>query len=165
MVFGLGLNYLCSGDIWWVELMEDLVWYIIDIDIYYIDDDWFCYNYGMFWYIVYYVDVGCFMYCIYFKGICGGGLFLGYVYVCGLMFYYLMIGDVMVCEVVVKMGDWMIVFEDGLWIKYCLLVGGEMGLMSVSGIEDYYGLGWGLGNCVEVLMMVFELICDWKYID
>lgn len=48
-------------------MVDDLVWYVIDIDIYYIDFDKLEYNCGLFWYMDYYLFVEMVMYRIYLK--------------------------------------------------------------------------------------------------
>ena len=91
MVLGLGINYLRSGDPRWFELMRDLARHVIDIDIYHTDDDLACYNHGMFWHTVHYVDAGLSTHRSYPKGTCGGGPSSGHAYNRGL--YLLLLPD------------------------------------------------------------------------
>lgn len=165
MILGLGLNYLRGGDEKWLELMQDLARHVIDIDIYHTDDDLPCYNHGMFWHTVHYVDAGLSTHRTYPKGTCGGGPSSGHAYARGLMLYYCMTGDVAAREAVVKMGEWMIAAEDGSATKYRWLARGETGLTTASGTEDYHGPGRGPGNAVEVLVTAFELTHERRFLD
>lgn len=164
MVFGLGINYLRSGDERWFELMRDLARHVIDIDIYHTDEDLPCYNHGMFWHTVHYVDAGLSTHRSYPKGTCGGGPSSGHAYNRGLYLYYCLTGDLTAKEAVINMGEWMIASEDGSKTKYRYLAGGETGLTTASGTEDYHGPGRGPANCVEVLITSFEATHDRKYL-
>jgi hypothetical protein len=164
MVLGLGINYLRSGDPRWFELMRDLARHVIDIDIYHTDEDLACYNHGMFWHTVHYVDAGLSTHRSYPKGTCGGGPSSGHAYNRGLYLYYCLTGDLTAKEAVINMGEWMIASEDGSKTKYRYLAGGETGLTTASGTEDYHGPGRGPANCVEVLVTAFEATHDRKYL-
>ena len=157
MLFGLGLNYLRGGDPKYGELMFDLARHVIDIDIYHTDDDLPCYNHGMFWHTVHYIDAGLAGHRTYPRGSCGGGPSSGHAYSRGLLLYYQLTGDETAREAVIKMGQWMIASEDGSKTKYRWLAGGETGLTTASGTETYHGPGRGPGNAVEVLMSAFQL--------
>ena len=165
MVLGLGINYLRSGDPRWFELMRDLARHVIDIDIYHTDDDLACYNHGMFWHTVHYVDAGLSTHRSYPKGTCGGGPSSGHAYNRGLYLYYCLTGDLTAKEAVIKMGEWMIASEDGSKTKYRYLAGGETGLTTASGTEDYHGPGRGPANCVEVLVTAFEATHERRFLD
>ncbi|MDB4540227.1 hypothetical protein N9250_00925 [bacterium] len=165
MVLGLGINYLRSGDSRWFELMRDLARHVIDIDIYHTDDDLNCYNHGIFWHTVHYVDAGLSTHRTYPKGTCGGGPSSGHAYNRGLYLFYCLTGDQTAKEAVVKMGEWMIASEDGSKTKYRHLAGGETGLTTSSGSEYYHGPGRGSANCVEVLVTAFEATQNRKYMD
>ncbi|MDC0326130.1 hypothetical protein OAL64_00625 [bacterium] len=165
MVLGLGINYLRSGDSRWFELMRDLARHVIDIDIYHTDEDLPCYNHGMFWHTVHYVDAGLSTHRSYPKGTCGGGPSSGHAYNRGLYLYYCLTGDLTGKEAVIQMGEWMIASEDGSKTKYRYLAGGETGLTTASGTEDYHGPGRGPANCVEVLVTTFEATHERKYLD
>jgi hypothetical protein len=165
MVLGLGINYLRSGDSRWFELMRDLARHVIDIDIYHTDEDLACYNHGMFWHTVHYVDAGLSTHRTYPKGTCGGGPSSGHAYSRGLYLYYCLTGDVAAKEAVVKLGEWMIASEDGRRTKYRFLAGGETGLTTASGSEYYHGPGRGPANCVEVLVTAFEATNERRFLD
>jgi len=165
MVLGLGINYLRSGDTRWFELMRDLARHVIDIDIYHTDEDLACYNHGMFWHTVHYVDAGLSTHRTYPKGTCGGGPSSGHAYNRGLYLYHCLTGDLTAKEAVVKMGEWMIASEDGSKTKYRFLAGGETGLTTASGTEDYHGPGRGPANCVEVLVTTFEATHERRFLD
>ena len=165
MVLGLGLNYLRGGDARWLELMEDLARHTIDIDIYHTDGDRPMYNHGMFWHTVHYVDACKSTHRSYPRGSCGGGPSSGHAYSRGLLLHYCVTGDETARQAVIKMGDWMIDAEDGSVTRYRWLAGGDTGMTSASGSEDYHGPGRGPGNAVEVLVTAFELTHDRKYLD
>ncbi len=165
LVLGMGLNYLRGGCTEWLEQMQDLARHVIDIDIYHTDEDRRSYNHGMFWHTVHYVDAGLSTHRTYPAGTCGGGPSSGHAYARGLLLYYCMTGDDTAREAVVKMGEWMIASEDGSATKYKWLAGGETGLTTASGTEDYHGPGRGPGNAVEVLLTAFELTQERRFLE
>lgn len=165
VVLGLGLNYLRGGDAKFRELMYDLARHIIDIDIYHTDDDLACYNHGMFWHTVHYIDAGLATHRTYPTGTCGGGPSSGHAYSRGLLLYYYLTGDRTALEAVTKMGEWIIASEDGRRTKYRWLAGGETGLTTASGSEHYHGPGRGPGNAVEVLLTAYQATHERRFID
>ncbi|WP_146394185.1 hypothetical protein [Allorhodopirellula solitaria] len=165
MIYGLGIQYLTGGDSKYLELMQDLARHVIDIDIYHTDEDLPCYNHGLFWHTVHYVDAGLSTHRGYPRGTCGGGPSSGHAYARGLLLHYCLTGDPTAYEAVEKMGEWMIAAEDGRYTRYWWLAGGETGLTSASGLEDYHGPGRGPGNAIEVLLSAYELTQQRRFLD
>lgn len=165
MVLGMGLNFLRGGSNTWLDQMRELARHTIDIDFYHTNNDKSCYNHGMFWHTVHYVDAGLATHRTYPRGTCGGGPSSGHAYARGLLLHYCLTGDETARQAVVKMGEWMIHSEDGSATKYKWLARGETGLTTASGTEEYHGPGRGPGNAVEVLVTAFELTHERRFLD
>ena len=157
VVLGFGIQYLRGGDQHWIEMMRDLAWHVVDIDIYHSTTDKNAYNGGQFWHTFHYIDAGTATHRSYPAGTCGGGPASEQGYARGLGLYYFLTGEELMRQTVDRMGDWIIAADDGSRTPFRWLSSNGTGLTSASGTLDYQGPGRGAGNAIELLVATFEV--------
>ena len=165
VVLGFGIQFLRAGDRRWIEMMRDLAWHVVDIDIYHATSDKNAYNGGQFWHTFHYIDAGKATHRSYPSGSCGGGPASEQGYARGLGLYYFLTGEEMMRQTVDRMGDWIIAADDGSRTPFRYLSNNGTGLTSASGTLDYQGPGRGAGNAIELSVAAFEVTRKRKYLD
>ena len=165
VVLGFGIQFLRAGDQRWIEMMRDLAWHVVDIDIYHAATDKNAYNGGQFWHTFHYIDAGKANHRSYPKGTCGGGPASEQGYARGLGLYYFLTGEEMMRQVVDRMGEWIISADDGSRTPFRYLSNNGTGLTSASGTLEYQGPGRGAGNAIELSVAAFEVTGKRKFLD
>ena len=165
VVLGFGIQYLRGGDERWIEMMRDLAWHVVDIDIYHATTDKNAYNGGQFWHTFHYIDAGKATHRSYPTGTCGGGPASEQGYARGLGLYYFLTGEETMRQVVDRMGEWIISADDGSRTPFRYLSGNGTGLTSASGTLDYQGPGRGAGNAIELSVAAFEVTGKRKFLN
>lgn len=164
-VLGFGIQYLRGGDQRWIEMMRDLAWHVVDIDIYHSTTDKNAYNGGQFWHTFHYIDAGTATHRSYPTGTCGGGPASEQGYARGLGLYYFLTGEESMRQTVDRMGEWIIAADDGSRTPFRRLSKNGTGLTSASGTLDYQGPGRGAGNAIELLVAAFEVTGRKRFLD
>ncbi len=164
-VLGFGIQYLRGGDPRWIEMMRDLAWHVVDIDIYHATTDKKAYNGGQFWHTCHYIGAGKATHRSYPTGSCGGGPASEQGYARGLGLYYFLTGEEMMRQTVGRMGQWIIAADDGSATPFRWLSKQWTGLTSASGTIDYQGPGRGPGNAIEVSVAAFETTGRQEFLD
>jgi len=157
LIFGLGVRYLRGGDERWFELMEDMAWHVLDIDLYHTDEDKAAYNHGLFWHTVHYIDAGRSSHRSYPRGTVGGGPYSEHAYARGFLLYYCLTGESAPRDAVEELGQWVLNLEDGSRTPFRWLSSAKTGMSSASGGRTYHGPGRAPGNATETLLTAFEL--------
>jgi hypothetical protein len=172
-LYGFLLQYVRSGDLRWFQLSEDLARHVIDIDIYHSNKDKTAYNGGLFWHTDHYIDAATSTHRTYSKRTMdakhfkdyGGGPSNEHNYTTGLLYYYLMAGNLMAKDAVIGLADWVINMDDGKKNPFRFLSQSPTGLSSHTGSRDYHKPGRGCGNSANALMDAFILTGNRKYLD
>lgn len=120
-IHGLTQRWLATGNTEWQSLSRDLLWHVIDIDVYKTDEDKAEYNHGLFWHTDHYLRAETATHRTYsrhhkaaYDGHQGGGGPGGqHCYTSGLALNYLLSGDERIKEVVENMTNWVRCFYNG----------------------------------------------------
>jgi len=164
LVYGLGINFLRTGDARWFRLMDAMARHVRDIDIYHTDEDKSAYNHGLFWHTVHYVDAARATHRSYPAGTVGGGPCAEHAYARGLFLHYCLTGEHASRDAVIELGDWVLDMEDGRRTPFRWFSRSPTGLSSASGTPDYHGPGRGPGNACETLLTAFQASGQRKYL-
>jgi hypothetical protein len=166
-IWGLGCQFLRSGDPRWWQAMEQLTVHVRDIDIYHTSADKAAYNGGLFWHTDHYVDAGRSTHRSYPRspGVSGGGPSNEQAYATGLMLHYFLTGDAASREAALTLADWIIAMDDGRKTVFRWLSTGQTGLASSTAATDYHGPGRGPGHAIAVLLSAFRLSGERKYLN
>ncbi len=171
-VYGAIVQYLRGGEARWFDLMRDLARHVIDIDIYHTEDDRPCYNGGLFWHTDHYLDAGTATHRSFSKmaldkrnpALYGGGPGNEHNYTTGLLYYYLMTGDVLAKDAIILLANWVINMDDGSRRFLGSLDRRPTGLCSASANRDYHGPGRGAGNSLTALLDAHSLTDEKIYL-
>ncbi|MHA7881217.1 MAG: hypothetical protein ACX931_15605 [Saccharospirillum sp.] len=120
-LLGFTLRWLATGNPQWHELANDLLWHILDIDLYKTDQDKAEYNHGLFWHTDHYLPAETATHRTYsrhhkavYEGHQGGGGPGGqHCYTGGLALQYLLTGDERIKDAVTNMTHWVRCFYNG----------------------------------------------------
>jgi YetA-like protein len=172
VIYGAIVQYLCSGDQRWFELMADLSRHVIDIDIYHTQEDCSAYNGGLFWHTDHYLDAGTATHRTYSKAALatrdvstyGGGPSNEQNYTSGFLNYYYLTGDETARETVIRLADWVVNMDDGSQRPFGIVDHRPTGLSSSTASRDYHGPGRGAGNSINALLDGYVLTLDRRYL-
>ena len=164
-IMGAAIHFLRSGNPGWFTLMSDLARHVMDIDIYHTDGDRSSYNHGLFWHTDHYREAGLSTHRTFTRmgrdkkelSNAGGGPCNEHNYTTGLLYYYLLTGDLLAREAVFELADWVIAMDDGERSLFCILDQRPTGLASQTASPDYHGPGRGAGNSINALMDAYTL--------
>lgn len=120
-VYGFARQFAATGDPRWHELMNDLAAHVTDIDIYHTTQDRAEYNNGLFWHTDHYLPVQTATHRTFSKhnktsstpGQTGGGPAAEHCYTTGLLYHYLMTGNLRSRQGVLELADWMVKAHEG----------------------------------------------------
>jgi hypothetical protein len=165
-VWGMGVQFLRSGDVRWLQQMRELAQHVIDIDIYHTDGDKSAYNHGMFWHTCHYVDAGRSTHRSYSADakVNGGGPSSGHLYTRGLGLYYLLTGDQRARRAVLELGEYVISCDDGARTLFRWLSRRPTGHATHSA-PGYHGAGRASGNALHALLDAHERSDDPRFLD
>lgn len=165
-LYGAIVHFLRSGDFRWFELLEPLAKHIIDIDIYHTDKDKPAYNHGMFWHTDHYVEAKTATHRTYsnLNPSPGGGPSNEHNYTTGLLYYYLLSGDIQAKEAVIELANWVIEMDKGDKSIFCIFDHGPTGLATQTVDPMYHGPGRGAGNSINALIDAYTLTNNRKYL-
>jgi YetA-like protein len=171
-IYGMLVQYLRSGDLRWFQLMRDLARHVIDIDIYHTEEDRQAYNGGLFWHTDHYTNAVTASHRSYSQANrearggsrYGGGPSNEHNYTTGLLYYYLITGDIEAREAVSSLADWVIQMDQG-WRPLLRWVDKRpTGLASATASRDYHGPGRGAGNSINALIDAYRLTREARYL-
>ncbi len=165
-LYGAIVNFLRSADIRWFKLAEPLAQHIIDIDIYHTDKDKSAYNHGMFWHTDHYIEAKTATHRTYSKlnNTPGGGPSNEHNYTTGLLYYYLLTGNIQAKEAVLELAQWVIDMDDGSKSIFGIFDQGPTGLASQTVDPLYHKPGRGAGNSVTALLDAYILTNNRNYL-
>jgi hypothetical protein len=151
---GLIRRFLCSGDVQWWRLADELASHVVDIDIYHTNRDKWAYNHGLFWHTVHYTDADLATHRTYPRAARrgSGGPSAEHNYTTGLMLHYFLTGSRSSREAVESLARFVIDIDDGSKSRYRWLDRGPTGLATSSGSPLYHGPGRGAANSVNALL-------------
>lgn len=121
-LYGFLRQYIITGDNRWYELMIDLANHILDIDIYNTSLDRDEYNFGLFWHTDHYLDADTCTHRTFSHSHAaesydghstGGGPGTEHCYTSGLLYYYLITGDIRAKRAVEKLAEWITISFEG----------------------------------------------------
>jgi hypothetical protein len=155
-------HFMRSGNVDFLELMNDLARHVVDIDIYHTDRDKAAYNQGLFWHTCHYVEAGRSTHRSYPKDpkVGGGGQSNEHNYSTGLMLHYFMTGDRLSRDAVIGLARWVVQMDDGNQTVFRWLARGNTGLASQTASAEYHGPGRGAGHSIHVLLDGHRLTGD-----
>jgi hypothetical protein len=172
LVLGSIIQYLRSGDVRWIELLDPLARHVADIDIYHTSADKAAYNGGLFWHTDHYRDAATSTHRAYSRANCGpvqraygGGPSGEHNYTTGLLHYYYLTGDPQARDAVLSLADWVVAMDDGRKTVFGLVDDGPTGLASCTAQADYHGPGRGCGNSINALLDGWLLTGSRDYLD
>jgi len=164
-IAGMAIQYFRSGDMRWLELLDDLARHVIDIDIYHTTEDKSAYNGGMFWHTAHHVNADISTHRTYPRsGGLSGGPAAEHNYNTGLMLYYFMTGDARAREAAVSLARWVIDMDDGEKTPFKWLSRSRTGVASATGSYSYHGPGRAPANSIVALLNGFRLTGDSVYL-
>lgn len=171
-IYGAAVQYARNGDVQWHHLMSDLAKHVVDIDIYHTQEDRSAFNGGLFWHTEHYTDVASATHRAYSKAnrgtrnphLCGGGPSNEHNYTTGLLYYYLLTGDVAAREAMMGLADWVIKMDDNSRYMLAFFDRRPTGLCSATVSRDYHGPGRGCGNSINALIDAYIVTREQKYI-
>ena len=166
-IWGLGCQFLRSGDLRWWSAMDELAWHVRDIDVYHTRSDKAAYRGGIFWHTDHYVDAGRSTHRSYPRspGVSGGGPSNEHGYATGLMLHYFLTGDPASRDAALTVAEWILAMEDGRETVFRWLSRAQTGLASSTAATTYHGPGRGAGHAMAVLLSGFRLSGNRKYLD
>jgi hypothetical protein len=172
VLYGAVVEYLRGGDRRWFELMRDLAWHVIDIDIYHTVEDRPAYNGGLFWHTDHYLDAATATHRSYSKASLtkkdarsyGGGPSNEHNYTSGLLYYYFLTGDATAREAVLNLAALVINMDDGSHRFLGWLDRRPTGFCSSTTTREYHGPGRGAGNSINALLDAYELTHEDHYL-
>jgi len=119
-IYGFCRQFLLTGDSRWFVLMDDLAKHVTDIDIYDTDDDRDEYNHGLFWHTDHYLPAKTATHRTYSvlnntatTHTSGGGPGPEHCYTTGLLYHYLITGNLQSKTAVLKLAQWMVNTHEG----------------------------------------------------
>ncbi|GAK59417.1 hypothetical protein GobsU_32934 [Candidatus Vecturithrix granuli] len=173
-IYGMIIQYLCSGNIRWFPLFNDLTHHVIDIDIYHTTQDKPNFNGGFFWHTDHYTDAATATHRGYSKATIeikslssyGGGPANEHNYTTGLVYHYYLTGEIASKETAIGLADWIINMDDGTQTKFRFMNTRNTGLVSTTDSPDYsyHGPGRGAGYSINALIDAFLLTKNKKYL-
>jgi len=120
-IYGFARQFALSGDIRWYRLMNDLAAHVRDIDIYHTDEDRVEYNNGLFWHTDHYLPAHTSTHRTFSKhndtsstpGQTGGGPAEEHCYTTGLLYHYLLTGNIDSRRAVLELARWITGLHEG----------------------------------------------------
>lgn len=172
LVQGFLTQFAGTGDTRWFELARDLARHVIDHDIYHTDRDKSAYNGGYFWHTAHYVHAGTATHRTYSRLAAdplprgfGGGPANEHNYTTGLMYYFLLTGDVRAKEAVIGLATWVRNMQDGWKTPFRFLSRNETGLATCTADLMFQGPGRGAAYSVNACLDAFILTSDHEWIE
>lgn len=165
-LYGAIVHFLRSGDFKWFELLEPLAKHTFDIDIYHTDKDKAAYNHGMFWHTDHYVEAKTATHRTYSRlnPSPGGGPSNEHNYTTGLLYFYLLTGNIQAKEAVLELANWVIEMDKGDNSLFCILDHDPTGLASQTVDPMFHRPGRGAGNSINALIDAYILTNNRKYL-
>jgi hypothetical protein len=178
-IYGFARQFTLTGDKRWYQLMDDLARHVVDIDIYHTEEDRAEYNNGLFWHTDHYLPTQTATHRTFSRhndtrstpGQTGGGPAAEHCYTTGLLYHYLMTGDLASRQAVLDLANWMIYFDEGagglleqlLSIKKNELPKLKALLSNEHPSRHRYPFTRGTGNYINALMdaSILESPGDW----
>jgi hypothetical protein len=175
-IAGFAYQFLRSGDLRWLQHMEELARHVIDIDIYHTTQDKAAYNGGLFWHTYHYADADTGTHRSYPRSLLrmthragldpndpkvqkanrvyapGGGPANEHNYTTGLMLHHFLTGSAASREAALGLARWVIDMDDGRKTILRFLSRADTGRASQSRDESYHGPGRGSGNSLSALL-------------
>jgi hypothetical protein len=167
-VAGCAMQFLRSSDWRWWLLMHELALHVRDIDVYHTDEDRALYSHGLFWHTWHYVDAGTSTHRAHpprTKIASGGGPSGGQNYATGLMLHYFLTGDPLSRKTVIEFARWTIDMDDGRKTFLRWLAVEDTGYASFSGSFHYHGPGRAPANCLNTLLLGYQLTREKSFLD
>ncbi|MCK7544041.1 hypothetical protein MLC59_07655 [Marinobacter bryozoorum] len=120
-IYGFARQFAANGDVRWFNLMDDLARHVVDIDIYHTDEDRSEYNHGLFWHTDHYLNAHTCTHRTFSQhnrtsstpGQTGGGPGAEHCYTTGLLYHYLLTGNVDSRRAVLGLSNWMRNLHEG----------------------------------------------------
>ncbi|OZC37239.1 hypothetical protein B9Q17_03725 [Marinobacter vinifirmus] len=120
-IYGFARQFALTGDRRWFELMDDLARHVTDIDIYHTEEDRAEYNNGLFWHTDHYLPAHTATHRTFSRhndtsstpGQTGGGPGAEHCYTSGLLYHYLLTGNMNSRESVLELARWMVNLHEG----------------------------------------------------
>ena len=164
---GFAIQYMRSGNIKWLALMNELARHVTDIDVYHTDMDKSAYNQGLFWHTEHYVEAGRSTHRSFprVEGVYGGGPAPGHLYTTGLMMHYFLTGCRYSREAVITLGQYVIDCDDGNLTIFRFMDRGDTGHASEAGLDRYHGPGRTAANAIVALIDAHRLSGEKKFVD
>ena len=167
-IYGFLRQYALTGNAQWFELADDLAGHVNDIDIYHSNHDKDEYNGGLFWHTDHYLDAETSSHRSYSKfqksdayidHAGGGGPGGQHCYTSGLLYHFLITGDVSSKKSVLQLTEWVTKVYEGsgtlLGILLSIKNRNRTGLKNIS--TGKYPLDRGTGNYINTLLDKFML--------
>lgn len=166
IVFGLGLNFVRSGNATWLREMDMLARHVSDIDIYHTSHDRNAYNHGLFWHTAHDVSAADSTHRTYPSSGSGGsgGPSSEHNYASGLMLHFFLTGNPLSRAAVLELAQFVIEADDGTRTPLRYLSHAPTGVASQTGSNRYHGPGRGSGNSLHVLLDAHHLTGDEAYL-
>lgn len=164
-IAGMAVQYFRSGDLRWLELLDDLARHVIDIDVYHTTEDKSAYNGGLFWHTAHHIDADLATHRTYPRsGGASGGPAPEHNYNTGLMLYFFLTGDPRAREAVLSLARWVIDMDDGEKNPLKWISRGRTGVASATGSFSYHGPGRAPGNSIVALVNAFRITGEHTYL-
>jgi hypothetical protein len=172
-------EFFHTGDFRWAELAGDLAHHVKDIDINHTDQDREEYCHGLFWHTDHYLDAGLSTHRSVSKehlkeknpAFVGGGPGAQHCYTMGLMFHYLLTGNPLFREAVLRLADWSYLALRRPQTLLAALLRGVQALKTLRHMENApavwsrFPLTRGTGNCLNARLDAYELTGLKKYLE
>ena len=171
LLLGFLNEFIRRGESTVRDLASDLANHVVRIDTYRTECDRASYNNGLFWHTAHYRDALTSSHRCYSKGMIngkhrslGGGLSNEHTYTNGLLLFYLLSGESIYRDTVLRLGDRVIAMDDGDQHWLAPFSNARTGEASSTAMEGYHGPGRGCGNSLNALIDCWCLSEDEKYI-
>ncbi len=183
VIYSAFMQFARSGDHRWFQLAKELADHVIDIDIYHTDEDRSVFNRGFFWHTDHFADAATATHRSVsietkkLRGLksYGGGPGYEHNYTRGLLYYYLLTGEVKAREAVLELASWTCCginnvrtfcehFE-GMAKKILQWIRNRRGKNKALVPYRFNGPGRASGNALNVLLDTFALTKQRFYLE
>jgi hypothetical protein len=170
-------EFIRTGDSRWSVLAGDLARHVIDIDINHTDADKEEYCQGLLWHTDHYLDAGLATHRMASKehlqhkdpNFVGGGPAAQHCYTTGLMYHYLLTGDLRSKETVIRLADWCYLSLRGSQTILAWLIRSKKKIAALrsnkNSLLTRYPFDRGTGNCLTSLLDAFTVSGERAYLS